>query len=72
MTHLDEVGETYWQHFAFAARIGLILFITSFLIVLHAIFPFMFKRTGSEVIKSLYDLLENRGSDDEDIGTGTE
>jgi len=71
MTHLDEVGETWFEHFLFAARIALILFITSFLILLHAIFPFWFKRTGSQVIQGLYDLLENRGKDDDDeIGIG--
>ncbi len=71
MTHLDEVGETYWQHFAFAFRIGLVLAITGVLVILHAIFPFIFKSIGSDVIKKMYDLLENRGdSDDEDIGIG--
>jgi len=71
MTHLDEIGEGYWQHFVFAVRIALILFITSFLVLLHAIFPFWFKRTGSQVIQRLYDLLENRGNDDDDdIGIG--
>lgn len=71
MTHLDEVGETWVEHFLFAARIALILFITSFLVLLHAIFPFWFKRTGSQVIQGLYDLLENRGNDDnDDIGIG--
>lgn len=72
MTHLDEVGENYLQHFFFALRIALILFITSLLVLLHAIFPFWFKQTGSNVIKGLYDLLENRGPDDDenDIGIG--
>lgn len=70
MTHLDEVGETYWQHFKFAASIGLVMLIAGFLVVLHAIFPFAFKRTGSEVIKSLHDLLEDRNNDDDDIGIG--
>lgn len=71
MTHLDEVGETYWQHLFFAVRIALILFITSFLVLLHAIFPFMLKQTGSTVIQGLYDLLEDRVNDeDTDIGVG--
>ena len=73
MTHLDEVGETYWQHLFFAIRIALILFITSFLVLLHAIFPFWFKQTGSTVIEGLYDLLEDRGKEDDenaDVGIG--
>lgn len=60
MKHLDDVNETYWQHFRFAFRVGLILFITGVFVMIHAIYPNAFKSAGSDVIKYLHDILEER------------
>ncbi len=60
MKHLDDVNETYWQHFKFAFRIGLIFFITGVLVIIHAIYPNAFKSVGSDVIRHLHDILEER------------
>ena len=60
MKHLDDVNETYWQHFRFAFRIGLIFILTGLAIIVHAIYPNAFKSIGSDVVKYLHKKLENR------------
>lgn len=60
MKHLDDVGETYWQHFRFAFRIGLIFLITGVLVIAHAIYPNAFKNVGSNVVNYLHSKLEKR------------
>ena len=60
MKHLDDVNETWWQHFKFAARIALIFVITGVLVLIHAIYPNAFKSVGSDVVKYLNNKLENR------------
>ena len=62
MKHLDEVGETYWQHFKFATGMALVLFITSILILIHAIYPGVFKTTGTNVLKHVNKRLEERSN----------
>ena len=39
--HLDEVGETYWQHFKAASSVSLKLYLASYTQFLHAVFPFI-------------------------------
>jgi len=74
MKHLDEVNETYWEHFSFATRIALVLIITGFVLVFHAFFPNRQKNTASEVIRNLHALFESRKDgtyyedEDDDIG----
>ena len=72
MKHLEDIGETYWQHCKFALLFALVMFVTSTLLVIHAFFPNAFKDVGSDVIKHMYDVLEVRRTgkyndiDDED------
>ena len=54
--HLDQVGETYWEHLRFgvwAAGICLLLSVTSFV---HAIFPFILPRKPEKI----YQYFHNR------------
>ncbi len=60
MKHLEEIGETYWQHFWFALRIAFVLFLTSFILVFHAFFPNRQKETATSVIKHLHAIFEAR------------
>lgn len=53
--HLDEVGETYFQHFGHAMSFAVAMVVGGIACCVHAIFPFLFKTTGSECIKTLYD-----------------
>ena len=39
--HPHSVGETWYQHFKFSAKIGLRLLVSSLYFLLHATFPFI-------------------------------
>jgi hypothetical protein len=65
MKHLDEVGETYWQHFKFAAGMGLALFIAGICVMIHAILPTVFPNIGSIVIRHAHKRLDERNKGDD-------
>ena len=60
MKHLDEVGETYSEHFLFASRVGLLMIFGGLAAFVHAICPWWFARTGSNAIQTINAMLENR------------
>ncbi|MDH3691872.1 MAG: DUF6356 family protein [Gammaproteobacteria bacterium] len=53
--HLDDVGETYFQHLGHAMSFARAMFLGSLACFLHALFPFLFEKTGSGCISRLYD-----------------
>jgi hypothetical protein len=53
--HLESVGESYFQHAMHAASFAALMFVGSLACLGHAIFPFLFQRTGSDVIRRLHD-----------------
>ena len=53
--HPKSVGETYLQHLAMAMSFALRMFTGSLCCLLHALFPFLFVRTGSRIIAELHD-----------------
>ncbi|GIL38840.1 DUF6356 family protein [Roseiterribacter gracilis] len=59
-THPAEVGESYFGHLRAALGIGLTLFWAGFACLLHAIFPFLCKRTGSRTINRLHQQIAAR------------
>jgi len=65
MKHLDQIGETYWQHFCFAGRVGLVMFLCGLCAMAHAIYPKVFPHTASKCIDQLHKLLNERNSTDE-------
>jgi hypothetical protein len=52
--HPASVGETYWQHFATALSFGTTMLAAGLACLLHAVFPFLFVRTGSTAITHLH------------------
>lgn len=59
--HPASVGETYFEHLGAASGFALRMFGGAVACFLHALFPFAFKRTGSECITTLYDrMVANR------------
>ncbi|HEX5184222.1 MAG TPA: DUF6356 family protein [Allosphingosinicella sp.] len=58
--HLGEVGESYGEHGGKAALFGLRMIVGGFACLVHAAFPFLFERTGSETIRSLHATLCKR------------
>ena len=53
--HLRSVDESYVQHGRHALGFAAHLFVGSLACLLHAIFPFLFERTGSDIIQRLHD-----------------
>lgn len=60
--HPASVGETYLEHFLFAARFGLLLLAAAIAAMIHALFPFMFEKTASRIVGHLYVRTRFRGS----------
>ena len=52
--HPASVGETYGQHFRFAASIGSSLIKAGLATVIHGVLPFLFTTYGSRAIADLH------------------
>lgn len=52
--HPASVGETYSQHFVAAGGFGWALLKASLACFMHAVFPFVFEKTGSKAITELH------------------
>ena len=48
--HPQSIGETYFQHFRFAFAFGINMLLGGFACIIHALFPFVFKKTGSDYL----------------------
>ena len=62
--HPKSVNETYLQHQRFAFGIAWKMFKGSFFCLIHGLFPFLFEKTGSEVIRELNQTLDNNGREE--------
>jgi hypothetical protein len=59
--HPESVGETYFEHVGVALSFSLKMFFGAMVCLVHAVLPFLFVKTGSEVITELHDrMVENR------------
>ena len=59
--HLDDVGETYFQHLRHALGFSRVMLVGSAVCLIHALFPFLFERTGSDYIRTLHErMVTNR------------
>ena len=61
--HLRDVGETYTEHFGMASGFALRLITTGFACLIHGIFPFLFERTGSDMVRKLHDEMVRKRAD---------
>tara|TARA_B100000287_G_scaffold429553_1_gene483109 strand:+ start:3539 stop:3781 length:243 start_codon:yes stop_codon:yes gene_type:complete len=59
MKHLEEVGETYWEHFLTAAGVSHKLAVASWCQLLHAVLPSVSPPCGCD-LKSLIAHLESK------------
>ena len=58
--HLDETGETYGEHCGKAAGFGLRMIVGGLACIVHAIFPFLFEKAGSDTVRHLHGTLCKR------------
>jgi len=59
--HLQDVGESYDEHFLHAGRYGLVLIGAGLACLVHAVLPFLFEKTGSQCVSKLYAHMAGRG-----------
>ena len=55
--HLNEVNETYFQHMVIDIKIGLTMLVTGVICLIHGLIPGLFKKTGSNQIAKMYDMI---------------
>jgi hypothetical protein len=58
--HLTEAGESYTQHLIFALSVVLKMLKAGIQCFLHALIPSIFKSSGSNAIKELYNKINTR------------
>ena len=58
--HPHAVGETYFEHMKNAMKVAFKVQIVVFVILIHAVFPFLFEHTGSDDIEKLNKELQQR------------
>ena len=59
--HPQTVGESYAEHAAFAGQFGRKLILAGLAALVHAVLPFAFEKTASQIIIKLHDRIANRG-----------
>ena len=55
--HLNEVNETYFQHIRIAFIIGFTTLVTGVFCLIHGLIPSLFKKTGSNQIAKMYEMV---------------
>ncbi len=59
--HPNSVNETYGEHMAMSASFGFAMLCGAFAALVHAVFPFLFEKTGSTIITRLHErMVTNR------------
>ena len=58
--HPNEVGESYGRHFRQAAFYGVRMIGGGIACLIHAVFPFLFVKTGSQTMNRLHSKLHGR------------
>ncbi len=66
--HPKSIGETYFQHLYFASKFGAGMVIGGAACLMHAIFPFAFKNTGSNfLLRMAHDFICRMPASDDRI-----
>ena len=58
MSHLEEAGETYFQHFSRAIILSLNLLIMSIVCLVHSLLPFIFTTYVSDKIREINSYID--------------
>ncbi|MBX3709133.1 MAG: hypothetical protein KF702_05180 [Gammaproteobacteria bacterium] len=51
--HPHSIGETYFEHMKFASYFGFNMVLGGLACLIHAIFPFFFQKTGSNILLAM-------------------
>lgn len=64
--HPESVGQTYFEHMANATEYGVKSCVAGGVFFAHAVCPFLFEHTGSEMVNNLNNQLQNKLNKTED------
>lgn len=59
--HLDEVNESYFKHLLVVLLMINFLILSIFALLIHGIFPFLFKEAGTTFLEIARDIHNKRG-----------
>lgn len=59
--HPRSVDESYFEHFRFALGFGSALLLAGMAATVHALLPFLFETTASQIVRRLHARINNRG-----------
>lgn len=62
LKHLEKAEESYVQHMKFALKISCRCLLSSVVLFIHALIPFLFPKQGLNMIRQIYHLIKSRGS----------
>ena len=62
--HPSSVGESYGQHLLYALRASATVTSAGLMLFIHAFFPFLFVKTGSNMLCKITDILGSRNRDE--------
>ena len=65
--HPHSVGETYLEHMIIAFNTAMKIQLVVLIILIHAIFPFLFEQTGGDEIEKINNDLQNRRSNEREL-----
>ncbi|MCB2076172.1 MAG: hypothetical protein KDE55_00580 [Novosphingobium sp.] len=60
--HPATVGESYFEHMAFAARFGVLMLAAGGAALVHALLPFAFETTASRIVRSMCAQMDARAN----------
>ena len=58
--HPEATNETYFQHLFFTLRMAGRLLLVGVVLILHGLFPFLFTRTASQHLDTIWQIMKNR------------
>ncbi len=58
--HLEDVNQTYFEHFKDSIRYSFLCLKTCFYFLIHSIYPDLFIKSGSDQIKILHDEIQRK------------
>lgn len=66
--HPQTIGETYSEHLKFASKFGLKMLLGGSACLIHALFPFIFQKTGSQILlKLIHEFLQRMPLDERKV-----
>ena len=64
--HCKSKGMTYWEHFRYAMKFGVISIVHGKFVILHAIFPWLFCDTVSKLYNAMTDMAKEQDNGNTD------